>query len=459
MSTLISASPAWKALTSHVGEIQSTHVRELLQDSSRNAALTAEFESLFLDFSRQRVTTQTMKLLLDLAEQAGLKSKIASMASGKAINTTENRAVMHVALRSSPTDSYVVDGVDVVPEVHAVLNKIEAFSNRVRRGELLGSTGQPLTDVVAIGIGGSYLGAEFVAEALHSDSVAHAAASGRRLSFLANVDPVAVARALEGFKPETTLVVIISKTFTTAETMLNARTVRRWLCAALGDSPAVIAKHVVAVSTAIDKCTSFGIDPNNIFAFWDWVGGRYSVSSAVGMLPLALQYGFETTQRFLAGARSIDQHFLTAPLQQNLPVLLGLLGVWNSSFLGYSCRALLSYSQAMHKFAPHIQQVDMESNGKRVAIDGTVLDFECGPINFGEPGTNGQHSFYQLIHQGRSVPCDFIGFVNSQHPIAGAQEVVSNHDELMSNFFAQPDALVCDLSILSALRVVVCVDC
>lgn len=452
---LISSTPAWQALVTHVGEIQATHLRDLLQDSTRNASLQAEFESLLLDFSRQRVTSKTMALLLALAEQAGVKGKIAAMASGAPINSTENRAVMHMALRAAPGDEYAVDGANVVPDVHRVLAKIGEFSARVRNGEFRGCTGQALTDVVAIGIGGSYLGAEFVAEALRTDAGAQAAAAGRRVSFLANVDPVAVARALDGFRPETTLVVIISKTFTTAETMLNARTVRRWLSAALGDAPSVVAQHVVAVSTAIDKCTAFGIDANNIFAFWDWVGGRYSVSSAVGILPLALQFGYDTMQRFLAGARSIDQHFLSAPLDRNLPVLLGLLGVWNASFLGYATRALLPYAQALHKFAPHIQQVDMESNGKRVALDGTPVDFECGPINFGEPGTNGQHSFYQLVHQGRTVPCDFIGFVESQQPIVGRGEAVSNHDELMSNFFAQPDALVCFFNLLS-ISLVIC---
>ena len=302
-----------------------------------------------------------------------------------------------------------------------------------------GSTGKPLTDVVSIGIGGSYLGPEFVHEAFRTDPDCARSAEGRRLRFLANVDPIDVARNLEGLNPETTLVVVVSKTFTTAETMLNAKTLRRWLVTALG--PDCVAKHMVAVSTNLEAVEDFGIDPANAFGFWDWVGGRYSVSSAVGVVPLALQYGMDHVERFLAGAHAIDQHFLKTPIEQNIPAILGLFGVWNSSFLGRADRALLPYCQALLKLAPHIQQVDMESNGKRVTLDGTPLDFQAGEVNFGEPGTNGQHSFYQLLHQGRVVPADFIGFCKSQRPMDVQGEPVSNHDELMANFFAQPDAL------------------
>jgi glucose-6-phosphate isomerase len=371
----------------------------------------------------------------------------AQMGAGERINTTEDRAVMHMALRAPADKELKVDGENVVPAVHSVLNHIKDFTDSVRNGAWMGATGKPLTTVISVGIGGSYLGPEFVFEALRADKVAGAAASGRELRFLANVDPVDVSRAIEGADPETTLVVIVSKTFTTAETMLNARTLRAWLLKGLskalpgcaeGD---VVSKHMVACSSAVDKATAFGINGDNIFGFWDWVGGRYSVCSAVGMLPLSLQYGYGVMQAFLQGAHEMDEHFASAPLSENLPVVLGLLGVWNSTFLGYGSRALLPYSQALIRFAAHIQQVDMESNGKRVALDGTMLPFEAGEVNFGEPGTNGQHSFYQLVHQGRVVPADLIGFCESQASIALEGEVVANHDELMSNFFAQADAL------------------
>ena len=292
---------------------------------------------------------------------------------------------------------------------------------------------------MSIGIGGSYLGPEFVAEALRTEPDCAAAARGRRLRFLANVDPIDVSRALDGLDPATTLVIVVSKTFTTAETMLNARTVRAWLTNALG--AAAVPKHMVAVSTNLAEVAAFGIDPANAFGFWDWVGGRYSVSSAVGALPLALHYGIAPFRRMLAGAHGVDEHFRTAPLAQNLPALLALLGVWNRSYLGYPARALLPYCQALHRFPAHIQQVDMESNGKRVGLDGAPLPGPAGEIDFGEPGTNGQHSFYQLLHQGEPIPADFVGFLRSQAPVSLPGEAVSNHDELMSNFFAQPDAL------------------
>jgi len=297
--------------------------------------------------------------------------------------------------------------VTTVAEVLKVQGQIKRFAEAVRGGKWKGATGKSLTDVVAIGIGGSYLGPEFVFEALRTDPACAKAAAGRRLRFLANIDPIDVTRALDDLDPETTLVVVISKTFTTAETMLNARTLRTWLVKHLGEK--AVAKQMVAVSTNLAEVAKFGIDPKNVFGFWDWVGGRYSVWSAVGLVPLALQYGWKPMERLLAGARDLDQHLLTTPLEKNLPVLLGLYGVWNSTFLGRATRALLPYCQALLKFAPHIQQVDMESNGKRVALDGSVLPFEAGEIDFGEPGTNGQHSFYQLVHQGRVVPADFIG--------------------------------------------------
>lgn len=443
---LINDSAAWKRLQEHAALIKSsTHLRDLLQDEKRNEALRTEQRGVLLDFSRQNATTQTLDLLFDLADAAGLRKKLAAIASGEHVNATEDRAVLHMALRAPADKKLVVDGQDVVKDVHEVLSAIKAFSTSIRSGAKLGSTGKPIKNIVSIGIGGSYLGPEYVFEALRYEPVAKAASEGRTLRFLANVDPVDVARATSGLNPEETLVIVVSKTFTTAETMLNARTLRKWLVddlTAKGVSTAdAISKHMVAASSAVPLVQEFGIDRANIFGFWDWVGGRYSVTSAVGILPLALQFGYEITEQFLAGAHDMDEHLLNAPLRSNLPVLMGLLGVWNSSFLGHSSRALLPYSQALLRFSAHIQQVDMESNGKRVTVEGVELPFEAGEVNFGEPGTNGQHSFYQLIHQGRVVPCDFIGFCESQNPVLLAGEPVSNHDELMSNFFAQPDAL------------------
>lgn len=438
-SSLICDSESWKDLKAHVEDIKKTHLRELMTDTERCKSMMVEFDGNLLDFSRQRATLDTLNKLFSLAETAHVKEKINRMFNGERINSTENRSVLHVALRA-PQDAVIKsDGKNVVPDVWRVLDKIREFSERVRSGAWVGATGKPLKDVVAIGIGGSFLGPLFVHTALQTDSEAIESARGRQLRFLANVDPIDVTRNIAGLSPETTLVVVVSKTFTTAETMLNARTLREWISSALG--PQAVAKHMVAVSTNLTLVEKFGIDPNNAFAFWDWVGGRYSVCSAVGVLPLSLQYGFSIVEKFLKGAWSVDQHFYSAPFEKNIPVLLGLLSVWNVSFLGYPARAILPYSQALEKLAPHIQQVSMESNGKGVSIDGVPLPYESGEIDFGEPGTNGQHSFYQLIHQGRVIPCDFIGIVKSQQPVYLEGEVVSNHDELMSNFFAQPDAL------------------
>ncbi|CAK8533590.1 unnamed protein product [Lathyrus sativus] len=438
-STLISDTQAWKELKDHVEDIKKSHLRDLLSNEERSQSLMVEFDGILLDYSRQQVTLETKEKLFKLAEVASLKQKINQMYNGEHINSTENRAVLHVALRASRDAVIQSDGKNVVPDVWNVLDKIKEFSERVRSGSWVGATGKELKDVVAIGIGGSFLGPLFVHTALQTDPEAIESARGRQLRFLANVDPIDVAKTITGLNPETTLVVVVSKTFTTAETMLNARTLREWIIAALG--PSAVAKHMVAVSTNLALVEKFGIDPNNAFAFWDWVGGRYSVCSAVGVFPLSLQYGFSVVEKFLKGASSIDQHMYSEPFERNIPVLLGLLSVWNVSFLGYPARAILPYTQALEKFAPHIQQVSMESNGKGVSIDGTPLPFEAGEIDFGEPGTNGQHSFYQLIHQGRVIPCDFIGVVKSQQPVYLKGEVVSNHDELMSNFFAQPDAL------------------
>lgn len=450
---------AWQKLSASASKLKNSspddelHLRQLIKDEDRCASLRANFDGIAMDYSRQKLTKSTLQELLDLAETTNLKVSMTAMASGKAINTTENRAVLHMALRAPKGEKILVGDTDVVPEVHEVLERIYNFSDRVRSGEHAGATGKTLDTVISVGIGGSYLGPEFVFEALRTDETAAAAAEGRKLKFLANVDPVDVTRALEGADPERTLVVVVSKTFTTAETMLNARTLRRWLEKAadkLGaDRGEMIAKHMIAVSAAVPKAKEFGIAEENVFGFWDWVGGRYSVCSAVGVMPLALQYGHEVVQDFLAGAWSMDEHFLSADFDQNLPVLVGLIGVWNASFLEYNVQALLPYSQALLRFPAHIQQVSMESNGKRVTLDGTYLPMDAGEIVLGEPGTNGQHSFYQLIHQGRVMACDFIGSIKSQQPIddTADDEPVSNHDELMANFFAQPDALACGKTI------------
>ncbi|KAF6251591.1 phosphoglucose isomerase [Scenedesmus sp. NREL 46B-D3] len=439
METSIASTDAWRALQEHVAEIENTHLKDLLADQARCEALTKEDLGLYIDFSRQRATHDTVKKLMDLARAANLKEKIDAMYAGDHINSTEDRAVLHVATRARREQVICDEGKNQVPEVWAVLDRIKAFSEKVRSGEWKGATGKPIKNIVAIGIGGSFLGPLFVHTALRTEPHAMMQSRGRTLRFLANVDPIDVARALNGLDPEETMAVVISKTFTTAETMLNARTVRSWLTSQLGED--AVAQHMVAVSTNLKLVKEFGIDPENAFGFWDWVGGRYSVCSAVGILPLSLQYGFEVMEQFLAGANAMDDHFRETPLESNLPVLMGLLSVWNISFMGYPARAILPYCQALSKLAPHIQQVSMESNGKGVDINGNVLPFEAGEIDFGEPGTNGQHSFYQLIHQGRVVPCDFIGIVRSQQSVYLKDEIVSNHDELMCNFFAQADAL------------------
>jgi glucose-6-phosphate isomerase len=443
---------ALKASASAFHSDDKLHLRNLIQDASRSAGLVATHKSgdsqIILDYSRQQVTGETMELLFDLADKVGFTSRRDQMRSGVKINSTEDRSVLHHALRMPKGYDYSVnpEGAEILKEVHEVRDKIEAFTNKVRSGAFVGATGKELKNFVCIGIGGSQLGPEFVNEAMRAYSKAAEASKGRNLRFLANVDPVDFELCTRDLDPEETLLVVISKTFTTAETMLNARTAKKWILDGLAakgvtDTTAVTKKHVCAVSTAIDLCTEFGIDSENIFGFWNWVGGRFSVCSAVGVVPLSLQYSYDVVSEFLDGAHDIDEHFFNAPLRENIPVILGLLGVWNSTFLGYETRALLPYSQAMKRFPAHIQQVDMESNGKRVDIEGNPLPFQAGEINFGEPGTNGQHSFYQLMHQGRVVPADFIGFMESQAPVSLDGEPVSNHDELMSNFFAQPDAL------------------
>jgi glucose-6-phosphate isomerase len=423
--------PARRALVAHVPELARQHLRALLADPARCTSLRRRWQGMTVDFARQRITVRTLELLLAWAEERELPAKIAAMYRGDRINVTEDRPVLHVALREPDAAAR--------PEVREVRDRIAQFSAEIRDGRRLGATGKRLTDTVSIGIGGSYLGPEFLHEGLRTDPTGAAAAAGRRLRFLSNVDPIDVARALEGLDPETTAVVVVSKTFTTAETMLNGRTLRAWLTDRMGES--AVSKHMFAVSTNLEGVKAFGIDPANAFGFWDWVGGRYSVTSAVGLAPLSLQYGYGILRDFLAGAHAVDEHFRTAPMNDNLPVLLGLMGVWNTTFLGYPSRAFLPYCQALNRLPAHLQQVSMESNGKSVHMDGSPLEAPAGPVEFGEPGTNGQHSFYQLIHQGRVVPCDFVGFRASQHPIHLAGADVSSHDELMANFFAQPDAL------------------
>jgi len=392
-----------------------------------------EAEGMVLDCSRQRGTVETQSMLIDLAKKAEIETKRDAMFAGKKLNETEGRAVYHVALRAPLGHApMLVDGEDQLPLIHKTLDRIEKFSKAVRSGEWKGATGKSLTTILAIGIGGSYLGPEFLYEALK----AYGGISQKLdLRFLANVDPVDFKRQTADLDTESTLAIVVSKSFTTAETMLNANAVKAWLLA----NPNItdISKHFVAVSTQLDLTEKFGIQATNVFPFGDYVGGRFSVHSPVGALPIALAYGFDAVAQFLDGAHKMDLHFKNAPLEQNLPVLLGLWGLYNSTFLGYNAKAILPYSQALVRFAAHIQQLDCESNGKSVAMDGTPLDYQAGEIVFGEPGTNGQHSFYQLLHQGRTVPCEFIGFSKPQF------DINSMHDELMCNFFAQPDALAC----------------
>jgi len=394
-----------------------------------------------LDYSREKIDKEGMSKLFEIAKAAGVEEKRDRMFAGEKMNPSEGRCVLHGALRA-PRGKVMndADGKDVGADVWAVLDAMKVFSEKVRSGEWVGHTGKPLTDVVAIGIGGSFLGCEFVTEALRTDPEGATACAGRRLRFLANVDPIDVKRALDGLNAETTLILVLSKTFTTAETMLNARTARDWLVTQLG-SPDCVGKHMAACSTALDKTKAFGIDDANVFGFWDWVGGRISVWSAVGALPLLLQYGWTVFEKFLQGGHAMDNHFLTAPLPENLPALVGLMSLWNVSLLEHEACAVLPYCQALVRFVAHIQQLDMESNGKGVKIDGSPVEVGTGAVYMGEPGTNGQHSFYQLMHQGRTIPAEFIGFKRSQNPVKLEGEVVSNHDELMSNFFAQPDAL------------------
>ena len=407
-------------------------------DAKRAETFLADTEQIYFDYSRQLITPEIFDILKNLAEEAELRKKIEDMFSGKKINTTEDRAVIHTALRNMSGEPVFVDGKDVMPEVNSVLEKIMRFSDEVHSGKRKGVTGKELTTIVSIGIGGSYLGPEYLAEACRPFAV-----KGMKLVFIANVDGSDFAVKTAAIDPEETLLVIVSKTFTTAETMKNAQTAKDWIQNKLGTSADVIKKHFIAVSTAEDKVKAFGIDTVNMFGFWDWVGGRFSATSAVGGVPLSLYLGFDNFKKILEGAHWMDEHFRKEPFEKNIPVISALLDIWNINFLGMKSRALLPYSQLLGKLPAHTQQVEMESNGKSVDLSGNKLSFDTGEVVFGEPGTNGQHSFYQLIHQGTQIiPCDFIGFIKPQYNVGnGSATEVTHHEELMTNFFAQADAL------------------
>jgi glucose-6-phosphate isomerase len=421
---------SWRELERHHAAVGDVHLRELFaQDAGRGERLTVEAEGLFLDYSKHRVTDETMRLLVELARERGLSERIDAMFRGERINVTEDRSVLHVALRAPRQSSIVVDGVDVVVEVHQVLDRMAAFADRVRSGEWTGHSGRRIRNVVNIGIGGSDLGPVMAYEALR-----HWSRRDMTFRFVSNVDGTDLTEAVRDLDPQETLFIIASKTFTTLETMTNARSAREWVLAGLGDESA-IARHFVAVSTAADQVSAFGIDLDNMFGFWDWVGGRYSMDSAIGLSTM-LAIGPEAFGEMLAGFHAIDQHFRTAPLERNLPALMGLLAVWYADFFGAETVAVLPYDQYLKRFPAYLQQLTMESNGKSVTLDGTAVDYQTGAIFWGEPGTNGQHSFYQLIHQGTPlIPCDFIGFCNSANPLG------HHHDLLMANVFAQTEAL------------------
>jgi glucose-6-phosphate isomerase len=421
---------AWGALQSHHAEIGDVHLRKLFADDpGRGERMTAEGAGLYLDYSKNRATDETIRLLVALAEESGMPERRAAMFRGEHINVSEDRAVLHVALRMPRDRSLVVDGVDVVKEVHEVLDRMGDFSGRVRSGEWRGHTGKPIRNVINIGIGGSDLGPVMAYEALR-----HYSERGMTFRFVSNVDGTDFAEATRDLDPEETMFVVSSKTFTTLETMTNARTAREWALAALGDE-AAIAKHFVAVSTNAEGVSEFGIDTDNMFGFWDWVGGRYSMDSAIGLSTM-LAVGPDGFAEMLAGFHAVDEHFVEAPLERNLPALMGLLAVWYGDFFDAQTAAVLPYDQYLHRFPAYLQQLTMESNGKHVTLDGTRVDYETGAVYWGEPGTNGQHSFYQLIHQGtKLIPCDFIGFARSLNPLG------EHHDLLMANVFAQTEAL------------------
>jgi glucose-6-phosphate isomerase len=419
----------WQALLEHYETIKGASLRQLFADTKRNERFTLEEVGLYLDYSKNRITEETLRLLLDLAVSANLRDRIGAMFRGEKINITEKRAVLHVALRAARDQSIIVDGEDVVPKVHEVLDRMSDFSERVRNGEWKGHTGKSIRNVVNIGIGGSDLGPVMAYEALR-----HYSRRDLAFRFVSNVDGTDFAEATRDLAADETLFIVASKTFTTLETMTNAQTARQWTLAALHDEKA-IAKHFVALSTNGVEVSKFGIDTANMFGFWDWVGGRYSMDSAIGLSTM-LAIGPENFRALLAGFHAMDEHFRHAPFERNLPVLLGLLAVWYNDFFNAQTVAILPYDQYLKRFPAYLQQLTMESNGKHVDLEGKTVDYETGQIYWGEPGTNGQHSFYQLIHQGtKLVPCDFIGFCQSLNPLG------NHHDLLMSNVFAQAEAL------------------
>ena len=423
--------PAWKALTAHHRKLKDLHLRALFaEDPRRGKRLTAEAVGIYLDYSKNRITDQTLELLFQLAEESGLRARIDAMFRGEKINITENRAVLHVALRAPRGAAILVDGENVVPQVHAVLDKMAEFSNRVRSGAWKGHTGKRIRNVINIGIGGSDLGPVMAYEALK-----HYSDRTMTFRFVSNVDGTDLVEATRDLDPAETLFIVSSKTFTTLETMTNARSARDWSLAGLGGDEGSIPKHFVAVSTNAKEVAKFGIDTANMFGFWDWVGGRYSMDSAIGLSTM-LAVGPENFRALLDGFHQMDEHFRTAPFKRNLPVLLGLLGVWYNDFFGAQTVAVLPYEQYLKRFPAYLQQLTMESNGKHVTLDGTEVAYQTGPIYWGEPGTNGQHSFYQLIHQGtRLIPCDFIAFAQPLNPLKRHQDI------LLANVFAQTEAL------------------
>ena len=432
MTTLpLTARPAWRALEAHAGEVRGLTLRALFaEDPKRGERLALEAAGLYLDYSKNRITDETLALLVRLAEECGLRARIDAMFRGDKINVTEQRAVLHVALRAPRGASIEVDGENVVPDVHAVLDTMAAFATRVRSGAWTGHTGKRIRNVVNIGIGGSDLGPVMAYEALR-----HYSDRAMTFRFVSNVDGTDFAEAVHDLDPAETLFIISSKTFTTLETMTNAHTAREWALAGLGGDAAAVAKHFVAVSTNAKGVAEFGIDTANMFGFWDWVGGRYSMDSAIGLSTM-LAIGPENFRAMLGGFHAMDEHFRTAPFERNLPVLMGLLGVWYADFFGAQTVAVLPYEQYLKRFPAYLQQLTMESNGKHVTLDGAPVGYETGPIYWGEPGTNGQHSFYQLIHQGtRLIPCDFIAFAKPLNPLG------RHHDLLLANVFAQTEAL------------------
>lgn len=431
----ITSTPAWQALSRHHDEVGATQLRDLFeQDPARGAELALTVGDLYIDYSKHRVTRQTLALLLDLARAAGLTERRDAMFSGVHINTSEDRAVLHTALRLPRGAELSVDEQDVVADVHDVLDRMGEFTDRLRSGDWRGATGERITTVVNIGIGGSDLGPVMVDQALR-----HYADAGISARFVSNVDPADLVAKLDGLDPATTLFVIASKTFSTLETLTNATAARRWLTGALGD--AAVSKHFVAVSTNARLVDEFGINTDNMFGFWDWVGGRYSVDSAIGLSVMAV-IGKERFAEFLAGFHLVDEHFRTAPLESNAPVLLGMIGLWYNNFFHAGTRAVLPYSNDLARFAAYLQQLTMESNGKSVRADGSPVSCDTGEIFWGEPGTNGQHAFYQLLHQGtRLIPADFIGFSDPTDDLPTADGTGSMHDLLMSNFFAQTQVL------------------